>query len=82
MNILLALVIAYLLGAIPFGYILVKLTTGGDVRTSGSGTSSAVVRSWSSAVGGRSGLVVRSDEAGELDPGPSARRAQPDDLRA
>ena len=37
MNILLALVIAYLLGAIPFGYILVKLTTGGDIRSSGSG---------------------------------------------
>ena len=37
MNILLALLLAYLLGAIPFGYILVKLTTGGDVRATGSG---------------------------------------------
>jgi glycerol-3-phosphate acyltransferase PlsY len=32
-----ALVIAYLLGAIPFGYLLVKLKTGGDVRDKGSG---------------------------------------------
>ena len=31
------LAIAYLLGAIPFGYILVKLKTGSDVRASGSG---------------------------------------------
>src|SRR5689334_21617574 len=29
--------VAYLLGAIPFGYLIVKLTTGGDVRDSGSG---------------------------------------------
>ena len=34
---LLALLIAYLLGAIPFGYVLVKLTKGADVRASGSG---------------------------------------------
>jgi glycerol-3-phosphate acyltransferase PlsY len=34
---LLALPIAYLLGAIPFGYLLVKWKTGGDVRASGSG---------------------------------------------
>jgi glycerol-3-phosphate acyltransferase PlsY len=34
---LLVLAIAYLLGAIPFGYILVKLKTGADVRGSGSG---------------------------------------------
>jgi len=34
---LLALLIAYLLGAIPFGYLLVRLTTGSDVRSSGSG---------------------------------------------
>jgi glycerol-3-phosphate acyltransferase PlsY len=37
MNILLALFLAYLLGAIPFGYLLVRLTTGGDVRAAGSG---------------------------------------------
>ena len=32
-----ALVIAYLLGSIPFGYLLVKLRTGADVRSAGSG---------------------------------------------
>lgn len=34
---LLVLVVAYLLGAIPFGYLLVKWKTGSDVRSSGSG---------------------------------------------
>ena len=34
---LVVLLIAYLLGAIPFGYLLVKLTTGADVRQAGSG---------------------------------------------
>ncbi|HEY1495214.1 MAG TPA: glycerol-3-phosphate 1-O-acyltransferase PlsY, partial [Candidatus Solibacter sp.] len=34
---LLALAIAYLLGAIPFGYLLVKWKTGADVRAAGSG---------------------------------------------
>jgi glycerol-3-phosphate acyltransferase PlsY len=34
---LLALLIAYLLGAIPFGFLLVKFTRGADVRSSGSG---------------------------------------------
>jgi len=34
---LLAIVIAYLLGAIPFGFLLVKFTKGEDVRASGSG---------------------------------------------
>src|SRR5260370_28159306 len=34
---LLIVPIAYLLGAIPFGYLLVKLKTGSDVRASGSG---------------------------------------------
>jgi len=53
MNILLALVIAYLLGAIPFGYILVKLTTGGDIRSSGSGNIGAtnVLRTTGSVAG-------------------------------
>jgi len=32
-----ALVAAYLLGSIPFGYLLVKWKTGGDIRASGSG---------------------------------------------
>ena len=34
---LLALVIAYGLGSIPFGYLLVKWSSGADVRESGSG---------------------------------------------
>ena len=34
---LLAVVIAYLLGSVPFGYVLVKLTTGRDIRAEGSG---------------------------------------------
>jgi acyl phosphate:glycerol-3-phosphate acyltransferase len=34
---LLVLPTAYLLGAIPFGYLLVKWKTGGDIRASGSG---------------------------------------------
>lgn len=37
MNELLALIGAYLIGGIPFGYLLVRLTTGKDVRASGSG---------------------------------------------
>jgi len=36
MNIVL-IVAAYLLGAIPFGYVLVRLFTGDDIRRSGSG---------------------------------------------
>ena len=34
---LLAIVIAYLLGSIPFGYIIVRLKTGSDIRAAGSG---------------------------------------------
>src|SRR5579862_7682742 len=34
---LLSIVVAYLIGSIPFGYLLVKFTTGKDVRASGSG---------------------------------------------
>jgi glycerol-3-phosphate acyltransferase PlsY len=34
---LLVLAVAYLLGAIPFGYLLVKWKTGADVRSKGSG---------------------------------------------
>src|ERR1700726_3060789 len=34
---LLVIVIAYFVGGIPFGYLLVKLTTGKDVRAEGSG---------------------------------------------
>jgi glycerol-3-phosphate acyltransferase PlsY len=34
---ILVLLVAYLLGAIPFGYVLVKWKTGADVRSAGSG---------------------------------------------
>ena len=50
---LLALLIAYLLGAIPFGYLLVKWKTGADVRASGSGNIGAtnVLRTTGRAAG-------------------------------
>ncbi len=49
----LGLVIAYLLGDIPFGYLLVRLTTGRDVRASGSGNIGAtnVLRTTGRAAG-------------------------------
>ena len=37
MNPLIAVAAAYLIGGIPFGYLIVKLATGRDVRTLGSG---------------------------------------------
>jgi glycerol-3-phosphate acyltransferase PlsY len=37
MNFLILLVIAYLLGGIPFGFLLVRWKTGKDVRSMGSG---------------------------------------------
>jgi glycerol-3-phosphate acyltransferase PlsY len=50
---LLVLAIAYLLGAIPFGYLLVKWKTGGDVRSKGSGNIGAtnVMRTTGRAAG-------------------------------
>jgi acyl phosphate:glycerol-3-phosphate acyltransferase len=50
---LLVLPIAYLLGAIPFGYLLVKWRTGADVRSAGSGNIGAtnVWRTTSRAAG-------------------------------
>src|SRR5579871_691895 len=49
----LGLVVAYLLGDIPFGYLLVKLTTGRDVRAAGSGNIGAtnVLRTTGRAAG-------------------------------
>lgn len=35
------LLLAYLLGSIPFGYLIVRLTAGADIRTSGSGGTGA-----------------------------------------
>src|SRR5215831_1961226 len=50
---LLALLIAYLLGAVPFGYLLVKWKTGADVRSTGSGNIGAtnVLRTTGRAAG-------------------------------
>jgi acyl phosphate:glycerol-3-phosphate acyltransferase len=50
---LFSLVIAYLLGAIPFGFLLVKFTKGTDVRAAGSGNIGAtnVLRTSGKAVG-------------------------------
>ena len=50
---LLAIVMAYLLGGIPFGFLLVKLTRGTDVRESGSGNIGAtnVLRTTGRAAG-------------------------------
>jgi acyl phosphate:glycerol-3-phosphate acyltransferase len=41
MNETIALILAYFLGSIPFGHIIVKLKTGQDVRASGSGATGA-----------------------------------------
>src|SRR5215468_378245 len=48
-----ALLAAYLLGAVPFGYLLVKWKTGADVRASGSGNIGAtnVLRTTGRAAG-------------------------------
>src|SRR5579871_4357309 len=48
-----ALIAAHLLGAIPFGYLLVKWKTGADVRASGSGNIGAtnVLRTTGRAAG-------------------------------
>ena len=53
MTAVLVLVIAYLLGATPFGYLLVKWKTGRDVRALGSGNIGAtnVLRTTSRALG-------------------------------
>jgi len=50
---ILAVAIAYLLGAIPFGYIIVRLKTGGDIRAAGSGNIGAtnVLRTTGRAAG-------------------------------
>jgi len=41
MEIIIAIVVAYLIGSIPTGYIIVKLFTGQDIRTIGSGSTGA-----------------------------------------
>jgi glycerol-3-phosphate acyltransferase PlsY len=50
---LLTVAIAYLLGSIPFGYIVVRMKTGGDIRAAGSGNIGAtnVLRTTGRAAG-------------------------------
>jgi len=56
-------VIAYFLGSIPFGYLIVKLASGGDVRQSGSGNIGAT--NVTRAVGKIAGLVTLVLDAGK-----------------
>jgi acyl phosphate:glycerol-3-phosphate acyltransferase len=53
MNGVIALIVAYLVGGIPFGLLIVKLKTGADVRKSGSGNIGAtnVLRTMGTAAG-------------------------------
>ena len=41
MRLVLVVIIAYLIGSIPFGYVIVRATGGGDVRDTGSGGTGA-----------------------------------------
>ena len=41
MRLVLVVIIAYLIGSIPFGYLIVRATGGGDVRETGSGGTGA-----------------------------------------
>ena len=63
-NELLILALAYLLGSIPFGYLLVKLKSGDDIRAVGSGGTGAtnVSRKAGLAASGRIGQEPRRGE--------------------
>jgi acyl phosphate:glycerol-3-phosphate acyltransferase len=41
MRAVLVVIVAYLIGSIPFGFLIVKLTSGGDIRRTGSGGTGA-----------------------------------------
>ena len=41
LQLILTAIVAYLIGAIPTGYIIVKSKTGDDIRTIGSGSTGA-----------------------------------------
>jgi len=41
MRVVIVIIVAYLIGSIPFGYLIVKMTGGGDVRETGSGGTGA-----------------------------------------
>lgn len=56
-------VLAYLLGSLPFGYVLVKLRGAGDVRTQGSGSTGAT--NVARTLGPGAGLLVLALDAGK-----------------
>ncbi len=56
LNLLLAVVIAYLLGAIPFGYLFVRYALGQDIRSLGSGNIGAT--NVHRTAGRKAGIVV------------------------
>ena len=56
-------VLAYLLGSRPFGYVLVKLRGGGDVRARGSGSTGAT--NVARTLGPGAGLLVLALDAGK-----------------
>ncbi len=56
-------VLAYLLGSLPFGYVLVKLRGGGDVRARGSGSTGAT--NVARTLGPGAGLLVLALDAGK-----------------
>ena len=41
MSAVIVIIVAYLIGSIPFGYLLVRLSSGGDIRQTGSGGTGA-----------------------------------------
>lgn len=53
---LVAVIIAYLIGSIPFGYLVVRATGGGDVRETGSGGTGAT--NVSRRAGKRAGVIT------------------------
>lgn len=55
------IVLAYLMGSIPFGYLLVKLWAGGDVRETGSGGTGAT--NVTRRLGRRAGLLTLALDA-------------------
>jgi glycerol-3-phosphate acyltransferase PlsY len=50
------IIIAYLLGSIPFGYVIVRATAGGDIRATGSGGTGAT--NVSRRAGKRAGIIT------------------------
>src|SRR4030095_2320128 len=61
-----SIMLAYLLGSIPFGYLIVKLRSGADIRENGSGGTGAATLSRQAGEGrGRRGAPPRRAQGGE-----------------